>query len=89
MSSTFRRKCGSTTTASLSSGNNSTILHNTKTWTGGTVLVSTGLRELDQILGYSSGIGQALGTCIYLEEDRWGDAANCLIRYWCAEVSLQ
>ena len=53
------------------------------------MLVSTGLRELDNQLAATTGNtgGQPLGTCIYLEEDRLGNhLASCIERYWCAEV---
>jgi PAXNEB protein. len=56
----------------------------TKPWIGGLTLTSTGLRELDAIVGG----GQPLGTAILVEEDRWTqDLALCLVRYWSAEVS--
>jgi GTP-sensing pleiotropic transcriptional regulator CodY len=56
----------------------------TKPWIGGLTLTSTGLRELDAIVGG----GQPLGTVILVEEDRWTqDLALCLVRYWSAEVS--
>ena len=52
-------------------------------WTSGAYLTSTGLRELDGILGG----GQPLGTAVLVEEDRWtSDLGLCLARYWCAEV---
>lgn len=63
----------------------------TKIWTNGCTLVSTGLRELDALMLSSSGSvgGQPLGTCIFLESsDRlWSVLTNCIVRYWCAEVS--
>jgi hypothetical protein len=63
----------------------------TKVWTNGCSLVSTGLRELDALMLSSSGSigGQPLGTCICLESlDRfWSVLSNCIVRYWCAEVS--
>ena len=67
-------------------------LKGTKVWTNGCTLVSTGLRQLDSILiANSSGSigGQPLGTCICLESyDRfWSSLTNCIVRYWCAEVS--
>jgi hypothetical protein len=56
----------------------------TKPWIGGITLTSTGLRDLDSIVGG----GQPLGTAILLEEDRWTqDLALALARYWSAEVS--
>ena len=59
-------------------------LRGTKPWTGGTTLTSSGLRDLDGILGG----GQPLGTCLLVEEDRWTQSlALSLVRYWCAEVS--
>lgn len=49
-------------------------------------MTSVGLRDLDSILGG----GQPLGTCLLLEEDRWTrDLSLCLIKYWCAEVSVR
>jgi len=57
----------------------------TKPWIGGLTLTSTGLRELDAIVGG----GQPLGTVILAEEDRWTqDLALCLVRYWSAEVRI-
>ena len=57
----------------------------TKPWIGGLTLTSTGLRELDAIVGG----GQPLGTVILVEEDRWTqDLALCLVRYWSAEVRI-
>ena len=58
-------------------------LRGTKPWTGGITLTSSGLRDLDNILGG----GQPLGTCILIEEDRWTESlSSSLVRYWCAEV---
>jgi hypothetical protein len=66
-------------------------MRGTKVWTNGCTLVSTGLRELDALMLSSSGSigGQPLGTCICLESlDRyWSVLTNCIVRYWCAEVS--
>ena len=77
----------STTTSRLNSGNtHSTVLEliGTKPWVGGVTLTSSGLRELDAILGG----GQPLGTAMMIEEDRWTqDLALALVRYWAAEVS--
>lgn len=57
----------------------------TKPWTNGISLTSTGLRELDNVLTTP---GQPIGTCIWIEEDRWtNDLALCITKYWCAEVS--
>mmetsp|Transcript_9329 Transcript_9329/g.22810 ORF Transcript_9329/g.22810 Transcript_9329/m.22810 type:complete len:454 (-) Transcript_9329:2149-3510(-) len=62
-------------------------LPGTKPWTGGITLTSTGLRDLDAILG---GAGQPLGTIIWLDEDRWTRSlATCLVQYWCAEALSQ
>ena len=59
-------------------------LAGTKSWTGGITLTSSGLRDLDAILG---GAGQPLGTCILVEEDRWTQSlASTLVRYWSAEA---
>lgn len=56
----------------------------TKPSKGGLTLTSSGLRELDAIIGG----GQPLGTAILIEEDRWTqDLALALARYWSAEVS--
>ena len=61
-------------------------LPGTKNWTGGLTLISTGLREIDAILGG----GQPLGTAILLEEDRLSfDLGMCLARYWGAEAVAQ
>ena len=75
----------------ISSGNSSISPHTvlerigTKPSKGGLTLTSSGLRELDAIIGG----GQPLGTAILVEEDRWTqDLALSLARYWCAEVSL-
>ncbi len=55
----------------------------TKPSKGGLTLTSSGLRELDAIIGG----GQPLGTAILVEEDRWTqDLALALCRYWSAEV---
>ena len=59
-------------------------LRGVKPWQGGVYLTSTGLNDLDTILGG----GQTLQTCVLLEEDRWTrDLALSLVKYWCAEVS--
>jgi PAXNEB protein len=58
----------------------------TKPWTGGLTLTSTGLRELDAII---SSAGQPLGSCIFIEEDRWTNhLSKALVQYWCAEVCV-
>jgi len=58
-----------------------------KPWQGGTYLTSTGLNDLDSILGG----GQLLASSILLEEDRlWTrDLAQTLVKYWCAEAISQ
>ena len=93
MASTFRRrKTGSDDDDSAGATTNNKTPHRllggpkgTKPWTGGITLTSTGLRDLDQLLLMAG--GQPLGTCIWLEEDRWTrNLAQCLIKYWCAEV---
>jgi hypothetical protein len=82
MASAFRRageasKTSSTATPSLLG------LRGVKPWAGGIHLISSGLSDLDIILGG----GQPLGTCLLLQEDRWTrDMALSLLRYWCAEV---
>ena len=59
-------------------------LKGTKPWTGGITLTSSGLRDLDAILGG----GIPLGTCILLQEDHWTDSlGRALVKYWCSEVS--
>jgi len=61
-------------------------LSGVKPWTGGIHLTSVGLNDLDNLLGG----GQPLGTCIFLEEDRWTrDLAYSLLKYWCAEAISQ
>jgi len=79
MASTFRRKVNKDT-----SDQSFVTLKGTKPWTGGITLTSTGLRDLDNLLGS----GQPLGTCIWLQEDRWTQSlARCLVKYWCSEVN--
>ena len=57
----------------------------TKPSKGGLTLTSSGLRDLDAIIGG----GQPLRTAILIEEDRWTqDLALSLARYWSAEVSI-
>lgn len=67
-----------------------------KAWTGGIHLTSVGLRDLDVIIGGSSsggsgGIGgQPLGTCIWIQEDRWmKDLSLSIAKYWIAEGIAQ
>ncbi|MGK3734157.1 MAG: hypothetical protein ACI8RD_002309 [Bacillariaceae sp.] len=59
-------------------------LRGVKPWQGGAYLTSSGLNDLDSILGG----GHVLGTSILLEEDRlWTrNLAITLVKYWCAEV---
>jgi PAXNEB protein len=76
MASTFKRNVGKADPVIQLPG--------TKPWTGGIRLTSTGLRELDALLG----AGQPLGTCIYMEEDA-ANLATTLAKYWCAEVSTR
>lgn len=59
-------------------------LRGVKPWQGGCYITSSGLRDLDIILGG----GQVLGTSIVLEEDRFGsrELATTLVKYWCAEA---
>ncbi len=58
----------------------------TKPSKGGWTLTSSGLRELDAIIGG----GQPLGTAILIEEDRWTqDLALAIVRCWSAEVSTR
>jgi hypothetical protein len=59
-------------------------LKGTKPWTGGITLTSSGIAALDNLLGG----GMPLGTCLYLQEDRWTDSlGRALLKYWCSEVS--
>jgi hypothetical protein len=59
-------------------------LKGTKPWTGGITLTSTGLRDLDNILGG----GLPLGTSIYIQEEHWAQGLGlALVKYWCSEVS--
>lgn len=77
MASTFRHKGGR-----KNSSKGPSILRGTKPWTGGIQLTSTGLRELDKLLGG----GQPLGSCILVEEDRWTRSlTDSFVRYWLAE----
>jgi len=52
----------------------------TKAWTAGTTLASTGLSELDALLGG----GQAVGSSAAVQTDRIVDFP--VVEYWCAEV---
>lgn len=82
MGSTFRRR--TTSAGEASNHNNSTVLQyrGTKPWTGGIQLTSSGLRELDAILGG----GQPLASSILLvNEERFTDLTDCICRYWIAE----
>jgi len=55
----------------------------TKPWTGGAIVTSTGLRELDALL---PGGGQTLQTCIlFLNEERFTDLTDTFTRYWVAQ----
>jgi PAXNEB protein len=71
-----------------SSNHGGRLLKGTKLWTGGITLTSSGLRDLDNLLGSGTAAGQPLGTCIYLEQDRWThqSLSRSLVKYWCAEV---
>lgn len=52
-------------------------------WAGGIHLTSTGLTDLDNLLGG----GLPLGTSLIIQEDRWTrDLALSLLKYFCAEV---
>lgn len=88
MSSSFRRRQARLIRASecQNEGIQSALhlrLPGTKPWTGGLTLSSSGLREIDAILGG----GQPLGTCILVEEDRLTfDLGMCIARYWAAEA---
>jgi hypothetical protein len=100
MPSAFRRKGAQTKSVSSTSGtstssspsntnSNTTVsslfrLRGVKPWQGGAYLTSSGLNDLDSILGG----GHVLGTSILLEEDRlWTrNLATTLVKYWCAEV---
>ena len=89
MASTFRRSSkGSSSSKGGGTGKHVvfTKMKGTKPSTGGITTTSSGLRDLDQILGSS---GQPLGTCLYLEQDRWTQSlAATLVKYWCAQVSV-
>jgi PAXNEB protein len=79
------------TTTTISSTGTTLLLPGTKYGTSvGILFTSTGLRELDMIVtNRSGGGGQPLQTCFLIEEDRWtNDYATCLVKYWCAEVSV-
>jgi len=86
--SSFRRIGRGAKTSPLSTRSSQQLisLPGVKPWTGGIHLTSVGLNELDNLLGG----GQPLGTCIFLEEDRWTrDLAYSLLKYWCAEAISQ
>jgi hypothetical protein len=87
MSSAFRR--AKTSSKKGTSSSSSPLLlgaRGVKPWAGGIHLTSTGISDLDTILGG----GQPLGTCILLEEDRWTrDLGWSIVKYWCAEVWKQ
>ena len=86
MSASFRRRRVKQGPLNAGSKKLTTVLERkgTKPWIGGITLTSTGLRDLDSIVGG----GQPLGTAILLEEDRWTqDLALAIARYWAAEVS--
>lgn len=59
--------------------------HGLKTWINGQSLVSTGLKQLDEILGG----GYALGTFICIEEDELSSYAQTLLCYSMAESLSQ
>lgn len=97
MSAAFRRAKAKPVAATTATGSTSSapssdkstspvgfqLLRGVKPWAGGVHLTSTGLQELDVILGG----GQPLGTCICIQQDRWTtDLANSFVKYWCAEV---
>jgi hypothetical protein len=94
MSSSFRRGPRGSASTALSTSEKTSLQSSrflgiersgTKPWIGGLSLTSSGLRDLDVILGG----GQPLGTAILIEEDRWTqDLAFALVRYWSAEVSI-
>jgi len=57
-----------------------------KAWTGGIHLTSVGLKDMDVIVGG----GQPLGTCMWIQQDRWCvDLALSLVKYWTAEALSQ
>ncbi|GKY96135.1 hypothetical protein MPSEU_000573600 [Mayamaea pseudoterrestris] len=87
MASSFRRRRPESSNASSQDVKvNLRGLQGTKAWTGGITLTSSGLRDLDVILGG----GLPLGTCVYLQEDGWTNSlTNALLTYWCAEALSQ
>jgi hypothetical protein len=67
----------------------SSFYRGAKAYTGGSVVVSTGLREWDALLSSSSQSGgQPLGSCILLLQpnDHLSRLGRTLLQYWCAEV---
>ena len=80
---------GTSNTASSSSSSSSASLigyQGVKAWTGGIHLTSVGLKDLDVIVGG----GQPLGTCMWIQQDRWCvDLALSLVKYWTAEALSQ
>lgn len=87
MASSFRRRRPETSSAVQGGASLARVvsLKGTKPWTGGIHLTSSGLKDLDNILGG----GIPLGTCIYLREDSWTESlGRVLAKYWCAEVRL-
>ncbi|CAJ1950332.1 unnamed protein product [Cylindrotheca closterium] len=86
--SSFRRlgRGAKSSTVSARSPQQLIALQGVKPWTGGIHLTSVGLNQLDNVLGG----GQPIGTCIFLEDDRWTrDLAHSLLKYWCAEAVSQ
>ena len=84
MATTFKRRPKPTASSPETGKRTSLVgLQGTKPCFGGATQTSSGLRDLDAILGG----GQPLGTCLLVEEDRWTNSlASTIVRYWCAEV---
>ena len=86
MASAFRRPRQNIKTGNKKGASSLLGAKGIKPWTGGIHLTSTGLNDLDSILGG----GQPLGTCFLLQQDRWNrDLALALVKYWCAEVGAK
>lgn len=98
MPSAFRRKTAPIKTGDSNGQNNNSssivptattsfaTLSGVKPWQGGLYLTSSGLQDLDVVIGG----GQPIGTCLLVQEDRFSTAlAQTLVQYWCAEAISQ
>ncbi|CAB9527434.1 Elongator complex protein 4 [Seminavis robusta] len=87
MATTFKRRTTNKATAASAAKRTSLVgLPGTKPCFGGATQTSSGLRDLDAILGG----GHPLGSAILVEEDRWTNSlASTIVRYWCAEAVAQ